>query len=60
MATRTGPGQSGDKTWSRKITRLLRKNHYMYLHAPGTKDAVLGKKLYRDDVENPHSLHFDH
>lgn len=55
-----------NKSWSvgqkkvKKNNRLITQNHCVYLNAPGTENAVLGKKLYRDDVENPHSLHCDH
>lgn len=45
---------------SRKITRLLKQNYCMYLHAPETEDAVLGKKLCTDGAENPNMLDRDH
>lgn len=32
----------------------------MYLHAPGTEDAILGKQLYMDDIENSNVLDCDH
>lgn len=32
----------------------------MYLHAPGTEDAILGKKLNIDDIENSNVLDCDH
>ena len=49
----------GQKT-VKKNNRLITQNRCVYLNAPGTENAVLGRKLYSDDVENPHSLHFDH
>lgn len=52
MAPRTSPGQFGDNILWRKVARLLRQNDCMYLHASGTEDAIVGKKLYTDDMEN--------
>lgn len=57
--TRTSPGQIGDKIMSRKIARFLRQNDCMYLHAPGTGDAVLGKQMYINDTENSNVLDCD-